>query len=400
MISVTDAIDIIRKHIPEPRPESVALENATGRCLATDIRAPEAAPRYDNSAMDGFAVRWQDVSHVSPDQPAALAVIGESQAGIPFAGVVGPGQAVRISTGAMVPDGADTIIRVEDTTEENNTVHIRACRKKGQDLRRRGEEFQAGDLLLTKGECLAAPQLALLASVGRHDVPVYRPPTVALLITGTELVAGGDAIADHQIRDSNSIMLRAAVTEAGGAVVHCHRVADDLDATVAAIDQANADIILCSGGVSVGRHDHVRTAADRNGFTELFWRIRQKPGKPLFFAGKGEQLLFGLPGNPVSAFMCYTHYVRPIIRTLTGRPFGWPTVSARLDSDIENPGRRTNLMRVRMAWHSPDGYHITDAARQGSHMLTSLTEANGYIMLQPEQRLAAGDAVEVYRFTG
>ena len=186
--------------------------------------------------------------------------------------------------------------------------------------------------------------------------------------------------------------------EAGGEVSLSRRLADDEQITKEAIGMAKADIVLCSGGVSVGRHDHVKEAAEANGFTPLFWRIKQKPGKPLYFAKKGGALLFGLPGNPVSAFMCFAHYVRPVITALNGLPFGWPTVSGEAVSDIGNRGKRTNMIRVQLTWRPHGGYCITNADKQGSHMLTSLADADGYIVLEPGQNLKAGERCDVYRY--
>ncbi len=398
MISITEAIAIIKDNVPAPTVAEYPLEEALGRYLADDIQAPEPSPRYTNSAMDGYAVRWGDVCDLTLDRPATLAIIGESRAGCPFPGTVGAGEAVRISTGAMLPDGVDTVIRVEDTQEAGQAVIISTAKRLGQDVRHRGEEFIEGAPLLRRGARLAAPQAALLASVGIDRVKVFKPCAVALLVTGSELVASGAAIAEYQIRDSNMTMLRAAVQEAGAQLASCVRTIDDRQATLAAIGQATADIILCTGGVSVGRHDHVKEAAEENGFTPLFWRVRQKPGKPLYLARKGKTLLFGLPGNPVSAFMCFTHYVRPLIGALCGVPFGWPLVSAKVGEEIVNKGGRPNMLRVQMTWDADKGYAATSAERQGSHMLTSLADGDGYIILEPGQALRTGERVLVYSY--
>jgi molybdopterin molybdotransferase len=379
------------------------LENATGKYLAEDIRAPEPSPRYTNSAMDGFAVRWEDICKASPEAPVALKIIGESRAGVPFSGQVQPGEAIRINTGAMLTEGCDTVVRVEDTEEAGNeTVYILAAKRLGQDVRHRGEEFGENDLLLSRGTRIAPPQVALLAAVGVERLKVFAPPRITLLVTGSELAAPGEAIADHQIRDSNMIMLKAAVQEAGATLISAIRVGDDFRTTVEVVGQAakTADIILCTGGVSVGRHDNVKEAAEANEFTPLFWRILQKPGKPLYFARKGEMLLFGLPGNPVSAFMCFTHYIRPLLGALAGRPFEWPTISAEAAADITNPGKRTAMVRVRLSKGVDGIYRIHEVEQQGSHMLTSLCFADGYIILGPQQTLSAGERslVHLYDF--
>ena len=398
MISIEEALQIIKKNIPAPTARECSLEDAIGRYLAEDILAPEPSPRYTNSAMDGYGVRWEDVCSATPESPAVLTIVGESQAGIPFPDIVRKGEAVRISTGAMLAAGCDTVVRIEDTREGNDMVPILTVKKKGQDVRIQGEEFQEGDLLLQKRTKISAPQAALLTSVGITRIRVYMPCEVAVLVTGSELVAAGEAIASHQIRDSNMIMLQAAIQETGGKLAGCLRISDDEQATREAIGNTKADIILCTGGVSVGRHDHVKDAAVANGFSPLFWQIRQKPGKPLYFAKKGTTLLFGLPGNPVSAFMCFAHYVRPVITALNGLPFGWPTVSGEVAADITNREKRTNMIRVQLTWRPNGGYCITHAEKQGSHMLTSLSEADGYIILGPGQSLKEGERSDVYRY--
>ncbi|HKJ65759.1 MAG TPA: molybdopterin molybdotransferase MoeA, partial [Desulfopila sp.] len=290
-LSINEALEIIRDNLPRATSESLLLEKAIGRYLAEDICAPEPSPRYTNSAMDGFAVRWQDIMAVTEDHSVALRIIGESQAGDQFAGIVGPGEAVRISTGAVLADGCDTVVRVEDTEEKDGSIHIKHVRAQGQDIRHRGEEFEQGELLLPRGARLNAAAAALLAGAGVVKLNVYKPCRVAILVTGSELVSVGEEIADDQIRDSNMIMLTAALQEAGAEVVRAIRVTDDALTTQRAIDETVADIVICSGGISVGRHDHVKRAAVDCGYIPLFWRILQKPGKPLFFARKGDMLL-------------------------------------------------------------------------------------------------------------
>lgn len=397
-LSIAEALVIIKDNIPKSSIDQCFLEGGIGRYLAADVVAPEPSPRYTSSAMDGYGVRWQDVLAATPEAPVALKIVGESQAGAQFEGVVGPKEAVRISTGAVLAPGCDSVVRVEDTFEEGDEVCITTIRAQGQDVRHMGEEFSKGEVLLHRGTRLTAAGAALLASVGVASISVFKPCKVALLITGSELVAVGEDIADDQIRDSNMIMLKAAIEDAGGKVVECVRVADDEGATQSAIARTKADIILCSGGISVGRHDHVKKAALDSGFVSLFWRIRQKPGKPLFFSRKGEKLLFGLPGNPVSAFMCFIHYVRPLITSLNGLPFGWPMISAEALDHMKNNGKRPNMMRVKLQWRANSGHCIRHAAKQGSHMLTSLTQADGYIILEPGQELRAGERIDVFRY--
>lgn len=402
MISIQDALNILRENLPQVRIETVALADAHGRYLAEPIIAPEPSPRYTNSAMDGYALRWADVGRASPESPVRLRVIGESRAGMPCDCEVDSATAVHISTGAMLPPGADTVVRVEDTRPAGDgTVEILAVRSPGQDIRHAGEEFHEGEELLRAGTRLSSRRLALLAAVGCRQVRVCGPPNVAILVTGSELASGDTAIKSYQIHDSNSIMLQTALRETGAIISSCVNVVDELDATIDSIREAvglGVDFILCSGGVSVGEHDHVKEAAESAGFAKLFWRIRQKPGKPLYAAQKNGTYLFGLPGNPVSAFMCYAHYIRPLLFTMLGRGMFWNTITALAETDITNSGGRTNFIRVKLAKKPGTLPRIVDIKKQGSHMLSSIVNADGYIILEPGRTVGPDEPVNVYLF--
>jgi molybdopterin molybdotransferase len=403
MISIQEALQILQDNLPEARVDTVDLSEALGRYLAESITAPEPSPRYTNSAMDGYALRWADVKDASQENPVTLKVIGESRAGEPFDRDVNRNEAVHISTGAMLPSGADTVVRVEDTRKPSDAaVEILAVRCQGQDVRYEGEEFNCGDELLCAGIKLSARQLALLSTVGHYQVKVFSIPRVSILITGSELASFEDKeIKPYQIRDSNSIMLESALQEAGATVSSCSNVEDELQATINAIRNAvsqGVDFILCSGGISVGDHDHVKEAAEKVGFKKLFWRIRQKPGKPLFAAQKDSTYLFGLPGNPVSAFMCFIHYIRPLLFTIRGRGMTWKTITAMAGGEIANNGRRTNFIRVKIDQQEGQLPLITDIKKQGSHMLSSIVNADGYIIVEPGATVNPGEAVNVFLF--
>ncbi len=402
MISVLEAQRILDENVPPADRRNVPIDDAFGSYLSEDVKASEASPRYTNSAMDGYAVRWRDCAGATPDAPTVLKIIGESQAGVPFDGEVREHSAVRISTGAMVPEGADTVVRVEDTREADGLVSILTVKREGQDVRRKGEEFAEGQLLFLKGTCVGARELALMAAVGIHTIPVYAKPVVYLLVTGTELVCHDeDSIKPHQIRDSNTIMLTGAIRECGAVLQATCHVQDSLEQTVAAIGEAvdsGVKIIVCSGGVSVGRHDHVREAAMQAGFAELFWQIRQKPGKPLYVGRKENTLIFGLPGNPVSAYMCFRNFVRPVLAKLQGTSYFDRTLTTVVAEQMVNRGNRTLFVRVKIENRPNQLALLKEVGRQGSHMLSSIAHADGYIVLQPGEILQPGSLKEVSLF--
>lgn len=400
MISVSEAMAIVQQHTPPPEEELVFLPLATGRTLAKDVHAREPGPRYTNSAMDGYAANWNDLVAVAGGMPVSLAIVGESRAGLPFANDIGSGQSVRISTGAMLPDGSDTVIPIEDCErdDEGKVTVLRVTRKE-QHVRFRGEEFPSGALLLQRGMALDPARIALLASQGRTVVWVRRRPTVSIFATGTELAGYDQPVEPHQIRDCNSIMLEAAVNLAGGEVIVNERVDDQPDITLAAINRARkqSGIIIFSGGVSVGNHDHVKKAAVAAGFTTLFWKVSQKPGKPLFFAKNGDTLLFGLPGNPVSALMSFVIYIHPL---LSGKApdHRQLLVTGQLGAELVNTGKRPEFFRASLH-HEPNRVPRIDVLpQQGSHMMTSMALADGFFLMEPGEYLPAGTERDVRLF--
>jgi molybdopterin molybdotransferase len=400
MISVQEAIDIIQKNLPELKAGEISLEQSINHVLAQDVQAPRSSPPFTNSAMDGFAVRWVDVEVVKDGIPKSLEIAGESQAGIPFEGSVNPNHAIRISTGAMLPEGTDTIIPIEDCQVTGENVLVKAVNKKAQHVRFSGEEFEKGETILKKGTDIHAPQLALLASVGISKVFIYHPPKISLNVTGTELVPHDQSAKAFQIHDSNSLMLAAAVKQSGGIVNTINHVKDDLQKTIAAIHNSvnNNQIILFSGGVSVGPHDHVKTAAEKAGFKPLFWKVLQKPGKPLFYARKNNCLLIGLPGNPVSAFMCYLYYVHPLVQALQGKLFSWQKVRGKLKTDVANTGNRAQFFRINIEKTDLNDLLVNILEKQGSHMLTSIAWADGFILLNSGETYQANQIIDVYLY--
>jgi molybdopterin molybdotransferase len=400
MISVREALRIIHTNKPESEIAKVKLPNALCHVIAENILAKSPSPPYTNSAMDGFAVKWPNVKGASNSNPVVLKIIGESRAGIPFTDEVKNRKAVHISTGAIMPKGTDTVIPIEDCDVAKSIVHVRAVKNKAMHVRYCGEEFRPGDLLIKKGTVLHSPQLAILASQGLAEIKIYVPTRIAIITAGSELVAYDQPLGESQLRDSNSIMLEAAILNSGGTVCSICRVKDQLEDTINAIQKAlkEARIVILSGGVSVGPHDLVKKAAEQTGFETQFWKIQQKPGKPLFFARKNETLLFGLPGNPVSALMCFVYYIHPLLMALQGKEFIWHTLNAKLNREINNKGKRTQFIRVSLERGDNDSVCCNIVENQGSHMLTSISNADGFLVMEPGGTITKNQTAKINLF--
>lgn len=411
MISIDEARRIVRTAGPAPTPGTVPLEEASGLVLAEGVAAREPLPHFDNSAMDGFAVVLPDGDEEGSD--LRLEVVGEARAGAPYPRSIDPGQAVRISTGAPVPEGTGRVIPVENVEVVGDGILVRDRGRPDHHVRFRGEEVEEGAIVGRPGERVTPPVLARLASFGIGQVSVYLPPTVAVLTTGNELVGLDEEVGSGKIRDTNRYALSALLRELGTEPVLVRSVADTRADTVDAIERAAdaADVVLTTGGVSVGPHDHVREAAEAVGFTERFWKVRQKPGKPLFFAVRDRTLLFGLPGNPFSALVNAVVYVAPTVRRWSGRVEGeGRTRAVRLEKPFEGlkPGRaRYLLVRVRDELRTAAGSAPTPAGplpvevvgRQRSHMLTGVSAADGFVLVGADrEHLSAEEDLELYLF--
>ena len=298
----------------------------------------------------------------------------------------------------MICKGADTVIPIEETEIDGSALRVLKVNRRHQHLRFEGEEFGSGELLLPQGKTLNASRIAVLASQGITAVPVYRKPEAAIILTGTELVPYDQPLEPWQIRDSNGIMLQTAVKESGGVVNLTASVGDNYEDTVAAVRKASesANLIIFSGGVSVGPHDLVKKAARECGFETMFWRVKQRPGKPLFFAKKDDVLFFGLPGNPVSAYMCYLYYIHPLLQFLQGKPFAHKSVKGEIGEQIENKINRAQLFRISLKEAEGHSHPLVyPLSKQGSHMLTSLSSAEGFILLEVGANLEKGKLIDV-----
>ncbi len=396
MISIQQAVETIKNNLTKTAIETVNIADAANRFLAEDITAPESCPRYTNSAMDGFAVCWTDVEK----NVSQLQIVGESSAGLPYSKTVTTGKTVRINTGAVLPDGTDTVVPVEDINEQGDNILILEPVKKFQHVRFAGEEIKPGEKILISGKQLTPGAIGFLANFGIHNIRVYQHPKVGIIVTGSELVSVDATIKPWQIRDSNSYMLRAAVHNSNCQIVLNQKCVDSLSGIRRAIQSAAevADIIILSGGVSVGAHDLVRQAAGETGWQTLFWRVKQKPGKPLFVAKKANKLLFGLPGNPVSALHCFSFYVFPALQFLQGGEFTYCNRHGYLSESIYNTGSRARFVQIKFGDFLNDLPTVQLVKKQRSHMLSSISQADGYFMLEPEKRLEKKDLVNVFLY--
>jgi molybdopterin molybdotransferase len=382
--------------------QSVPLAAALGRVLAVDVSSRLDVPPFASSAMDGYAV----VAGAAGELP----VVGESRAGSPFDGTLEAGEAVRISTGARLPDGADAVVPVERAEAVGGRVRVPE-REPGQHVRHAGEDVRAGDVVLHAGAEMRPAEVAVAASLGRAEVECAARPRVALLVTGDELVEPGTPLAPGQIYSSNGWALAGQAARAGAEVVSHGTVKDSFEDTRVALERAlrGADVVCVSGGVSVGPHDHVKPALADLGVEERFWGVRLRPGKPTWFGVRqrastrlgrvrsdpGQVLAFGLPGNPVSAMVTFQLFARPALLAMQGASPDAVRVTARLARAVPRNPDRDEAVRVRLE-EAADGRRAAPTGEQGSHQLTSMLGADGLAMISAgEGEVAAGELVEV-----
>lgn len=393
---------VLERVTPLPA-EPVPLSEALGRALAVDVESVDPVPPFDNSAMDGYAVRVADVDGAD-ERPVSLTVVDESGAGHPAARALGADEAIRISTGAQVPTGANAVVRVEDTREEDGRVQVCARVEPAQHIRRAGEDVPAGEPVLSRGTRLGAAELGVLASVGVARPDCARRPSVVVLTTGDELLDPEEPLRPGAVRNSSAFTVPAQALVAGARVQRVAAVSDDPDETLDAIGEALAsDAVIVCGGVSIGRHDHVKPALAELRVEEVFWGIALRPGKPTWFGTferTGEDsprptLVFGLPGNPVSAMITFQLLARPALLALQGASERVQRASAVLDEPYPKRPGRTHCVRVRLDLRD-DGWHARATKKQGSHVLTSMLGADALAVIPAEQgNVEAGERVEI-----
>lgn len=381
MIEVGEALRRVLAELPEIEGEMVALPASRGRVLREEIRSPRDVPPFRNSAMDGFAVRAADLVGANFDRPTRLEVVETVGAGSVATRSVQPGQAIRIMTGAPVPDGADAVVRVEDTRSSENAVEIMVAVPSGNNIRHPGEDVRCGDAVLGPGRVIRAADIGVLASIGVAVVRVARRPRVAIIATGDELVELGQPLGAGQIVNSNAYALAAAVEEIGGEAQVLGIVSDRPGELRAAFARGlRADVMLSTGGVSVGNFDYVRSTLTDLGYRESFWKVAQKPGKPLSFGFCEGTPVFGLPGNPVSALVCFYVYVLPALRAMMGhRDVHLPVVQATLLTGVTSAETLTEFVRCALAG-SPHAMTARSTGSQSSGVLRSLSVGDGLVI--------------------
>lgn len=395
------AQEIVLESAEALEPELTSIDNCLGLVLAEEIFAPEDVPPFTNSAMDGFALRAEDTLQATEKNPVALAILGDTPAGSVFPQQVCAGTAVRIMTGAPLPPGADTVIKVEDTRADDSRVIIFHPVKKGSNVRIKGEDLRQNERILASGTILRAAQIGVCASLGYSLIHVYPRVKVAIVTTGDELVPIKQKPGPGQIRDSNLYTLRSQVLEVGGIPLLYPRIPDQRQEVLQALTRAleNADVVLTSGGVSVGKYDFVKEVVADLQAELKFWRVKQKPGRPLAFWIREKKLIFGIPGNPVSAMICMEEYVRPALRKMMGHRFLFrPEKEAFLGEDYQKSDDRFEFLRVRLS-SEEKGPYAYPTGPQGSGILSSMALANGIALLnEGTKTLKKGDSIIVQMF--
>jgi molybdopterin molybdotransferase len=408
MISLDEALEHILKYFKPLEPEEVEILEALDRVLAEDVYSDMDIPPFANSAMDGYAVRAADTAGASRGNPVTLRVVADVAAGYTTEARVEPGTTIRIMTGAPLPEGADTVIRVEDTSdwarpreergrEPSTEVRVYHAAEPGEHVRPAGEDIRRGELVLPRGTIIRSQEIGVLASLGKSTISVIRRPRVAILATGDELLTIDEPVTPGKIRNSNEYSNAALVRRYGGIPVRLGIARDNMEDLTAKVHEGLAqkvDLFLTSAGVSVGDYDVVKDVLNTEGEMR-FWQVRMKPGKPLAFGLIRGVPLIGLPGNPVSTMVSFEQFARPAMLVMEGKTrLAKPTVEAILEEDVPNSGRR-HFVRV-MVEKRGGQYYARTTGGQGSGVLTSMVKANGLAVIPEDIRLVkAGESVTV-----
>jgi molybdopterin molybdotransferase len=388
LLTIDEALALVLERVRPLEHEPVALEDAAGRVLAEGAHSTVDLPPFPASAMDGFALR-------AADAPGTLRIVARIAAGRPAARALEPGEAMAIATGGVVPDGADSVVPIEDVEERGDAVSIPRAVGEGDNVRPRGGDLRAGEPVVAAGTRLGPAHVGALAAAGVASVRCHRVPRVVVVVTGTELSAPGEPLGPGEIYDSNGFILATQIRSAGATAERLPPVKDDPDATRSAIERGlGADVLVTTGGVSVGVYDLVRAAEADLGVEEVFWRVAVRPGKPVAFGVRDRTLVFGLPGNPVSALVGFELFVRPALLAMQGiattRPAFRP---GRLASAVRRASGRDSLLRARSRIES-DGVVLEPLSGQESHMIAQAATADVLVLVpRGEGELEAGSAV-------
>ncbi len=397
MIQVREALDKILSQIKFKGVEKVPLDQALGRVLAEDVVSRINNPPLDNSAMDGYALIAEDIQSATPENPVRLEVVEEIAAGYTAKGTLKPGQAMRIMTGAPIPSGANAVLMQEDTRKDGNCILCEDKAEVEENIRKAGEDVKVGEQVLKKGTTLSPAHIGMMAVVGRSQIAVSQRPIVSILSTGDEILELDETPEGPQIFNSNGHMLAAQIRSAGGIPVYLGIAKDTEKDLMEKFESAlKADIVVSSGGVSVGDYDLVKSSLQKMGQDMLFWKVAMKPGKPLAFGRIGETPIFGLPGNPVSSFVSFEQFVRPSLKKVLGcSDLSHKTVQAKLTRTIKKKAGRLHFLSSIVAWTDGE-YTVTPAGEQGSGILKSAANANGLLVFPLEaEEIRQGQEVAV-----
>jgi molybdopterin molybdotransferase len=401
MINYLQALEIVFAHLPPRKIKRINIKDAGSYFLAEDITADIDLPTFNNSAMDGYAVRAADTKNASSQNMVHLKLIADIPAGSVFDGKIEPGQAASISTGAQIPIGADAVIPVEFTEKKSSQSIALLCSvDSGAHIRLAGEEVKSGSQIFKMNDLINFARTGLLASFGREDISVFEKPTVGFLATGNELVEMNRQPGRGQIRNSNSIMIRNMCHTLGISFIDFGIAGDSEESIINHLENVNSpDILITSAGVSVGEHDVVGEALHKIGFEQHFWKTAIKPGKPLMFGSRDRTLFFGLPGNPVSGAVMFMQFIEPVIHHLAGSeaPFR-AIIEANALSNFRGTAGRLHFARSISFFDR--GWQVKSAGTQGSHILSSLAEANSFMLIPPDQSVSAGETVLIQNFVG
>ena len=385
MISIHQALDIISSTPITKQEKPIAVKKSMGYSLASDIKAPFDLPTFDNSAMDGYAVCGNG---------AEYEIIGEIQAGNVQPLSLRDGQAFRIFTGAKVPAQCTAVIMQEKTQVKGNQLTILDTPESGKNIRKKGEQIKEGQVVFKEGQKINPSVIGLLSSFGLQEVKVYSKPMISLLTTGNELIEPGQSLEEGQLYESNGATLTAALEQKGYPIQHHEHIKDDYESTrqVIGTHLSESAVLLISGGISVGDYDYVKKALEENGVEEHFYKVMQKPGKPLFFGRKGDTFVFGLPGNPASSLVCLHIYVMALLSRMSGSSDTQQKVlHLPLEADYHMKFKRPSFLKSRI---SADGVSILEG--QSSSMLLSMAEGNALVLLEKEGMYQKGDRVKCY----